>query len=233
MPSASAAAFNDAAQRGAQLIEVDVRQTSDGVLVCVHDDEVPGLGPVVNLNFAALSEVDQDTILTLEQFCLGLDTHDPHRRSGVHLDLKDENFESEAVDRILSSGRPLFVTTPIDASIQRLRFQRPTVAVYLTIGTSRKGLSRAERVRLRVAETFPMHRILRCGATGIAIHYRLATGPLRWWCRTRNLAVVVWTVDRTSELERWLNSSVDVVTTNRPIEAIAIRSASLRSTAPE
>ena len=218
--SATEAAFNDAATRGAEFIEVDVRKTADGILVCVHDDTVANLGRVDELHFNTLGD-DRGSILTYDNFVVNLNKFDPTQRTGIHLDLKDTGYELDAVD--VWGTRALFVTTPHVSSIALLRHERPLVAAYQTIGSSRRGLSRSARVRLRWRETFPMGELRRCGASGIAIHYRLATVPLRWWCRRHGLAIVVWTVDRDSDLDIWLHSNVDVVTTNRPMFALQRR----------
>jgi glycerophosphoryl diester phosphodiesterase len=52
----------------------------------------------------------------------------------------------------------------------------------------------------------------------------LATPFLRRWCHRRGLQVVVWTIDEEKALRRWLRRDVDVVTTNRPLAALRIRS---------
>ena len=230
-PSATKAAFAAAARAGAEWIEVDVRASADGVLVCVHDPSVDGLGDVSTLEWATLSDDDRARILTFDQFLDVLDDADPDRCvTGVHLDLKDEGYEIAAVDAVVGRGRALFATTSIANSVARIRRARPHVDAYLTIGTSRAGLSRRALVRLRASEIFPMWRIARTRATGVAVHHALATNLLRAWCRYRSLAVVVWTVDRDDRLDRWLASDVDVVTTNRPVHALARRREMARTT---
>jgi glycerophosphoryl diester phosphodiesterase len=218
--SASEAAFSAAVQLGAEFIEVDVRQSRDSVLLCIHDDQVPGLGPVDRIDFAALSEVERGGILTFERFAEILDVGDESRKTGVHHDIKAQGYELAAVDLLVAHGRPQFVTTTFASSVKLIRDQRPDVPAYLTIGTSRAGLSRIATLRLRLGETFPMWRIYRCRAQGIAIHHRLATPLIRWWCRQRSLAIVVWTIDRDELLDRWMDRGVDVITTNRPLRGI-------------
>ncbi len=222
-PSASLDAFIEAARHGAEFIEVDVRQCRDGVLVCVHDDVVPGFGRVSDVDYVSLPPGARDGVLTLTHFLLALDGVDPERHSGIHLDLKDAGYEIDAVDALVASGREFFATTSNESSIVRLRRERPSVDAYLTIGTSRVGLSGLTLIRQRLAEGFPMRRIRRTGATGIAIHYRLATPLTRWWCRRHGLAIVVWTVDRPAFVESWLQRDIDVLTTNRPQFALRRR----------
>ena len=218
-PSASRAAFVAAARRGAAMVEVDVRQSADGVLVCVHDPDLPGIGPVAH---ATLAGTD---VFTLEQFLDDLDREDPERRIVVHYDLKDAGYELEAVDALVERHRPFFVTTGEVPSIVLLRRERPDVPAYLTIGRSSAGLSRWATLRLRLSELFPEATIRSCAATGIAIHQTLAWWPTRWWCRRRDLPVAVWTVDADADLQKWLRRPIAVLTTNRPLAALALREA--------
>ncbi len=222
-PSASEAAFAAAATHGAQLIEVDVRQSADGVLLCVHDAEVPGLGLVSELMFRELKDQQRSSILEFERFATLLDELDPDRRIGVHHDIKEVGYELAAVDLLVRHGRPQFVTTTFVSSVKLIRRERPKVVTYLTIGTSRAGLTRGATLRLRLGETVPMWRIFRCRAQGIAVHHRLATRMLRKWCRTVGLGIVVWTIDSPSRLDEWLQRDIDVITTNRPLLAIERR----------
>jgi len=194
------------------------------VLVCVHDPVVEGLGPIDQLRLSALDDEARSRLLTLEGFLDHLDDADPTRSvTGVHLDLKDVGYEIDAVDAVLARRRRLFATTSIANSIALIRRERPDVDAFLTIGTSKAGLSGFALARLRLHERFPMRQIRRTRATGIAVHHALATPSLRRWCQRRGLSVVVWTVDRDDRLEQWLDSDVDVVTTNRPLFALERR----------
>ena len=78
-------------------------------------------------------------------------------------------------------------------------------------------------LRVRAGELFPVVRLWRTRATGVAAHERLATPFLRAWCRVTRRRVVVWTVDDDAGLSRWLTAGVAVVTTNRPRRALERR----------
>jgi glycerophosphoryl diester phosphodiesterase len=49
-PENSLAAFGAAIQRGAHGVELDVHPTRDGALIVHHDAEIPGLGPIAELD---------------------------------------------------------------------------------------------------------------------------------------------------------------------------------------
>jgi glycerophosphoryl diester phosphodiesterase len=225
-PSGSRAAFVAAVGAGAAMVEVDVRQSRDGILVCHHDEAIPELGVICEVNLKGRN------VFTLSQFLDDLDEGDPERRVVVHFDLKAPGYELAAVDALIDRGRPFFVTTGEEASIILLRRMRPAVAAYLTIGRGAGDRGVLAMMWLRCTELFPERAIRRTGATGIAIHHQLAWWPTRWWCERRGLPVVVWTIDDDAGLDRWIHAGVAVVTTNVPVRATRIRAQALRQRNP-
>jgi glycerophosphoryl diester phosphodiesterase len=226
-PSASRAAFVTAARACADLVEVDVRAFADGTLVCVHDPTLPDGTTVTTATRATHPDV-----FTFAAFLDDLDREDPDRRVGVHLDLKGSGYEIPAAEAVRARHRPYFATTSHDASIRRLRDAFPEDDAFLTLGQGREGRGRVTMWRVRLSELVPLRRLRRTGATGVAAHMRLTTRFLRWWCQRTQRRVVVWTVDGNEALHRWLHSSVNVVTTNRPRAALAARDAVSHGTTP-
>ena len=227
-PFASLAAFAQAASKGAELVEVDLRQSADGALVCLHDSELPGLGPLEALSWEAVGDrpAVRARAFGLETLLDTLDRHDPERRTAVHLDLKATGYEAEAVGAILARSRTVVVTTLERASISTVRRSFPHVEALLTLGRDGRGRPLRDRVALRRHELVPFSDLEGCGATGVAVHYLLATPVLRRFCTRRGLSFLVWTVDGDDALQRWLaRHDVDVVTTNRPLAALSIRQA--------
>jgi len=230
-PFATLSAFSSAAAHGAELIEVDVRRTADGTLVCVHDPEVPGVGRIDQVAWSAVGPASAGSpragagrVFALAEFLDALDEHDPARTSEIHLDLKETGYEGAAVAAVLGRSRRLVVTSLEEGSIEAVRSAYPSVPALLTLGRDGRHLRRMERLRLRASELAPFGRVARCGATGVAAHHLLAGPWLRRWCTSRGMQLLVWTVDSDRALERWLGRrDVDVVTTNRPLAAIALR----------
>jgi glycerophosphoryl diester phosphodiesterase len=227
--SATLAAFGSAAERGAEWIEVDVRRTHDGRLVCVHDRALPGIGPITDVDFDALTDDERTEVPTLEEFLAVLDDAEarsahPTHRSGVHLDLKGTGHEVAAIEVLQASGRPYLVTTLHDESVVAVRAAAPDTPVFLTLGRSAAGLGLDGHLRLRCSEIWPYSRLRSCDATGVVVMYPLAHRRMRRWCRANGLTVLVWTIDSTAALERWLaRPDVDIVTTNRPAVALRLR----------
>jgi glycerophosphoryl diester phosphodiesterase len=227
-PYATLAAFAAAAARGAELVEVDVRRTGDGALVCVHDPHVPGLGQVAELNWsdASVQRAAKGRAFGFQELLDVLDEHDPGHLTDVHLDVKEAGLEIEAVDMVLGRSRRPVVTSGEHDVISAVRSRRPEVPALLTIGRDGRGLTGAELVRVRFGEMLPFRQIEQTGATGVAAHFLLAGRVLRQWCTRRGMQLLVWTVDSDDALARWLSrTDVDVVTTNRPLAALAMRDA--------
>ncbi|MGH9169379.1 MAG: glycerophosphodiester phosphodiesterase [Acidimicrobiales bacterium] len=226
--SATLAAFETAAEQGAEWIEVDVRRTADGMLVCVHDPHVPGLGEVAALDYSSLSCDERDKVPTLAEFLEALKrggerASDPVG-SGVHLDLKGTGHEREAVEAIRKSGRGVFVTTRHDKSIELVRASWADVGALLSLPCVEAGHGLVGLARRWAHDLWPYGRLKRSAATGIAAQHLLANVLLRRWCGRRGLTVLVWTVDSTKGLQRWLaRANVDIVTTNRPMAALRLR----------
>jgi glycerophosphoryl diester phosphodiesterase len=218
-PHASREAFLTAIERGAELIEIDVRATHDGLLVCWHDEHLP--------SGVAVRDATRDDIgdlMTWREFVLALSERDPTRRSGIHLDLKDVGYELAAVDPLLESGRPFFVTTLEKSSVRLLRRARPEADAFLTVGRDRGNRSRWSRWWLRASEIFPYWNVMSTNATGVALHHSLLRPRLARWMHRRQLRIVVWTVNGRDSMHRLLaDPAVDALTTNFPLKALAVR----------
>jgi glycerophosphoryl diester phosphodiesterase len=190
---------------------------------------LPGIGRITDVDFATLPDERRAEVPTLEEFLAVLD--DAERgstagaaRSGIHLDLKGTGHEAQTIEVLRGSGRGFLVTTLHDESVTAARAAAPDVPVLLSLGRSGAGLQLGERFRLRCSEVWPYGRLRRCGATGVAAMYLLAHPLLRRWCRKRHMTVLVWTIDSTTALTRWLSRpDVDIVTTNRPATALRLR----------
>jgi len=183
---------------GADLVEVDVRRRPDGVLVCAHDEitaDSPLLSEVVALVGAS--------------------------GAGMHVDLKEPGYEAELVAAI-GSVQPVFFTTGDVDSVRALRAIGATGC--LTLGPSFAGRPVRDALRGVVSDALPWRRIEACDAVGVAVQFRIGWWGLRWWCRRRDLAVLIWTVNEDWRLRRLMRArGVTAVVTDRPGRALALR----------
>lgn len=158
------AAFEAAVELGVDLIEFDVQIGPDGEFVIGHDEP---------------------STLTLREV---LDLI--KGRAQAHVDLKVAEREVDIVDvctEVLGPGG-FIVTTGYEASVVRLRSDRPDVLVGLSLG--------------RVTELYPWRRLRRCRANLIAAHYRLARFGVLAGAQRRGLPVLVWTLNSEASIRR-------------------------------
>ena len=206
----------------AEIIEIDVRSTLDGILICWHDATTPDDVPISQQQLDTVQQKIDPWLW--DDFVIALATNDPEHQIAVHLDLKATGYELQAVDALIELGQPFFVTTLEQTSIALLRAERPNEDAFLTIGRAREGRSAFSYFVLRCSELFPMHNVRKTNATGIAIHHQLLRRHIQWWARRRHLRVVVWTVNSSTGISSSFRSDIiDAVTTNFPLKALDLR----------
>lgn len=232
-PDGSTAALAAAVACGAELVELDVVLTRDGVAGRRAGDV--DLAELRSLCAAA------DRPLTTFDEALELLAG----RVRPHLDLKpapgvvrgpavgggawEVAVVRRAVEVLGDDG--VVVTTTHDASVAAVRaWARGAGLAGLPVGLSMGGgLSGPLRRRVAVglSELFPRRRLARCDATLVVANRWLARWLHRRLART-GTPLLVWTVDDDGELRRWLASTAWVVTTNRPSRALDLRAAGER-----
>jgi glycerophosphoryl diester phosphodiesterase len=218
--------YENAIAAGVDMVEIDVRRTRDGVLVCRHDESVAGVGAIADVDYASLTAAGGQPLIRAEELL-----EKAAGRAVCHLDVKACGYELALVDLaadILGPGG-FVVTSTEAASVELIRSARPTATSVLTIGRSMKNAGAAAVVKNRLQEVFPFGAIRACGANGVAVHWGLVTAPLLSFARRHDLFVMVWTVNREWQMRRYLDcADVDVVVTDRPIAARKIRAAARR-----
>jgi len=144
-----------------------------------------------------------------------------------HLDLKDTGGEETVVEMALDILGPgnFVVTTLEDESVAAIKARFPAVPAALSLGRDLHEVPRAAWAATRLSELFPMRRLRACRADWVAVHRRLATAGVLARCHRGGIRTMVWTVDMDSEIRRWLTDPrVAVLITNRPADAVAMRS---------
>lgn len=212
--------FRAAVAAGAEFVEFDVRRTRDGALVVYHDARAARRKPVATLTHAELCRlVGYDVPLAAEVMRLLAG------RAMAHLDLKSAESAAPAVEsavEILGPGG--FVATTGDSAVlAKIKSRYPTASAGLTIGG--KLADDALRVRRsQVAVTTVLGRAISCRADWAVLHRGLARRDLLEQCQRRGIRTMIWTVNHDRALSRWLAQPwVDVVVTDRPTRAAAIR----------
>lgn len=228
MPDNSLTAFELAIEAGADLVELDVRRTADGLLVAHHSARRRGV-PLGKLTYEELVQRSRHRPPALEEvlaLCSG--------RVGVDLEIKEHGFEAQAlelVDRRLSPEHAV-VTSFHAGVIHEVKSLRPTLRCGLVVGlsgmrASRAGVDRAvlDPARACGADFIVVHQLL-TGLRPQSRRRRLRESPLLAAAADAGLPLVVWTVNGLRRLTHFISDPrVAAVITDLPAAAIELRRA--------
>jgi glycerophosphoryl diester phosphodiesterase len=215
-PANTPAAFEAAIAVGADVVELDVRRTADGVLVVHHNASRRGV-PLVRLSRHEPPQLD--TVLDL---CAG--------RIALDIEVKEPGYEAEVIEA--ASRRfpreQLLYTSFEESVISTIRRLDPSARCGLLLGPGRL------RSRTQRYEGLPFDLAERCGADLLAVHQWLA--PLRRGSRrvpgtgllaeaqARGFPMMVWTVDGPQRLRAYLaDGRVAGIITDLPGLAVETR----------
>ncbi|KUN88479.1 glycerophosphodiester phosphodiesterase family protein [Streptomyces griseoruber] len=229
--AATLRAYEDAVGSGAEYAEFDIRRTADGVLVVHHDARAggptgPPVGRITYTELCGRAGYDVPAVEEVMALVAG--------RLAGHLDLKETGYEHEVVDRAVALlGRDGFVATTLeDRSVAAITRAFPGVRTALSLGRDRREVGLARLAATRAGELFPLRRLRACGAHGVAVHHLLARATVLRRAARHGLFTLVWTVNDDPGLRRFLaDTRVDVLVTDRPRRAVALRDETRRTLA--
>jgi glycerophosphoryl diester phosphodiesterase len=223
-PENTPAAFEAAIALGADVAELDVRRTADGVLVVHHNASRRGV-PLAMLTYSGLVRLSRhepprfDTVLDL---CAG--------RIALDIEVKEAGYEAEVIEE--SSRRfprnRLLYTSFEESVIGTIKRLDPDARCGLLLGPGRLR-SRAQRY-----EALPFDLAERCGADLLAVHQwlapvrrrrrRVAGTDLLAEAQARGFPMMVWTVDGPQRLRAYLaDGRVAGIITDLPGLAVETR----------
>jgi glycerophosphoryl diester phosphodiesterase len=214
-------AFEHAIRVGADIIELDVHRTRDGVLVVHHDARIGGItGPRIrDLDFAQLPPVGPraEPIPTLEQV-----VRLSRGRVKLDVELKASGFEHEAADmlRALVPANQFVMKSFLPESVALLSATRPDI----TVGMLVPHLPGAGIVRRTVGGAGLARDAALLGADFIGSNHRQVSGRLLDRARADGLSVWVWTVNDARRMARLVaDPRVSVVITDDTPMALSTR----------
>lgn len=211
-------AFRAAHAAGADGVELDVRTTSDDVLVVHHDPRIAGYGPIWNRPFERL-RTEQPHVPTLDEAfgaCGGMlvDIEIKNQPSEPGFDPSHRIAElvaawidaSGVIDRVI-------VTSFTRDTIGALKIASPDITTGQLVG---RGGTIEEWIEFAVDDghewILPHRRYLKRDTSMIGA------------AQAAGLSVGVWTVDGRRWLEAFGESGVDAVITNDPAKALDVYS---------
>lgn len=233
-PENTITSFDLAVALGSDLLELDVRMTSDGVPVVHHDrtlartarpsrrDEIALLtrGEIARLDVGSWFNESFPTrggatFLGLRPLCLDEVLQRYGALAGLCIELKDParhpRIEAKVVSALERAGligrgpHPLVVQSFDLASLVRLRGLRPHIALVLL---TQPGVPKA-----RIAEA--LGRVSRV-VDGVTAHAGSVDGRLVRQLHDSGLTAGAWTANHSSEMARLLDCGVDAIVTDHP-----------------
>jgi glycerophosphoryl diester phosphodiesterase len=190
---------------GADMVEIDVRRTRDGVLVAHHDPDVAGV-PIADLTYAEVLAREEHPPTTVESIILL-----GRGRVWFDIELKESGYEEQVLDLVVRFLSPsdFIVTSFLDEAV---------VAV--------KELG--YRAGLLYEEDFASDHILgraqRCGADLLLPQIEVAHEKHVQAAAAAGFPVMVWTANDSLRLAQLLGDSRVVgVITDVPDLALAVR----------
>lgn len=211
-PENTLAAFERAIQDGADFVELDVMETSDGQVVVFHDKDymkVAGVPVKVwEATYEELARIDigshfspeyhqQRTPLLREALELCRD------RVPVVIELKDYGRGQRLVERVIE------VVEDLDMSQQ-------VMVMSLSVPLVRETKRLRPDWTVGVLSAVAVGRLADMEADFLAINAKTATRSLLQQANRQRKPVYVWTIDSESAMLHYLSLGVDGIITNRP-----------------
>ncbi len=220
-PAGTYEAYVSALETGAEYVEFDIRRTADAQLVVYHDAGIDGGKALATISYSRLCELaghEVPRVTDVMRLVAG--------KAIGHLDLKELGGEDMIIEQALEIlGPGNFVATTLeDASVAAIKARFPDVPVALSLGRDLSQMPWLMRFSARRQDLYPLSRLRACGADWAAIHQRLALAGVLRQCHRQGIRTMIWTVNSDTMIARWLaDTRVDVVVTDRPRHAIALR----------
>jgi len=187
------------------MVEVDIHCTADGHLVLWHDDTLP-MGdariPLARANRAALQSVDIGQGERIIGLADGLDA--VRGSAALLIDLKADGLAEQIVETIRACGeQPGVVCGHFWESLREIKRRAPEIGTSLTLD---------HRWRQRYGDDV----IERIDMDAVTVDWRILDAAFIERCHACGLAVLAWTVDDLTLMERLLAMGVDGLTSNCP-----------------
>jgi glycerophosphoryl diester phosphodiesterase len=200
---------------GADIIEVDVRATKDGVAILRHDPEIYTsdcrIQRVDQVTFQEIVNFDENQmIVTVEEV---LDLVLKHNKT-LNLDMKDINSidptmkivkEKKMKDHVIFSG----------CDKEKAFYIHKNYPGFRVLFNVDESLFDFKNYDYRSAIQKTCHDAMNMSCCGINIEYKHCKKELIEYAHARFLPVAIWTVDKREEMETYTEMKVYSITTNK------------------
>jgi glycerophosphoryl diester phosphodiesterase len=209
------AAFTNAIDVGADMVEFDVRRTRDGELIAFHDAVAGGV-PVSGLTrdeIEAAAGVRPPLLAEVLRVCAG--------RIRLDVELKEDGYVTDVMTVLREGFDPaqLVVTSFLPAVVAQAKRAFPEVKTGLLVGEGGPVTDLPARLR----ELFPVDLARRVRADYLAPHYRLAALGVMRRAAAAGLPCLLWTVNSPDLIRRYAaDPRVAVIITDVAAQAVSI-----------
>jgi glycerophosphoryl diester phosphodiesterase len=214
-PENTLPAFELAAQQGADMIELDVQRSADGVLVVFHDDTTErwdGRARLVSeCTLAELQALDigGEKVATLAETCMFAREHS----MPLNVELKAAGFAAEVAEMLRAERveELVLISSFVEAALIEIAAASPALPRAYLMGTETYNPA------VRVREGWPFSALRRPSSAAWHPAYEL---PLLTWLiprvRKAGFQVNVWTVDDVAWMRKLVALGVEGIITNTP-----------------
>ena len=218
-PENTMVAYEAAIDVGADFMELDVRQTAGGEIVCIHDASVDrttdGEGMVEEMTLAEVQALDAgswiDDDFAGERIPLLRDVLEQIApRLVVDIEIKQREIAGQVVEIVRQTDAVRRVTV-VSFDLDDLRTAKAAErAVACGLITSGPDEDEGQTERDLIASA------LDCGANFISCSHRSVTPTLVRECHLMGLALMAWTMDEPEDIRRMMEMQVDGLVSNHP-----------------
>ncbi|MGI5817179.1 MAG: glycerophosphodiester phosphodiesterase [Armatimonadota bacterium] len=216
-PENTMAAFEAAVEVGADFMELDVRATVDGEIVCIHDATVDrttdGSGEVAQMTLAEVQALDAGRWIGAAHAGEGvpllrevLEVIAP--RVVVDIEIKQRGI-AEQVAGIVREAGALRRASVISFDREDIRVAKSTEPA-LACGLITSGPEEGSTEQALIGSA------LECGASFVSCSHRAVTPTLVRECHLTGLLLLAWTMDEPEDIARMIDLQVDGLVSNYP-----------------
>jgi len=208
-PENTMPAFELAIAQGADVVECDVRRTSDGALLLLHDATVDrttsGTGPLRQMTAAQAQALDAGDGERIPELCEILEL--ARGRVRVNVDLKEADLVDDAVAAVRAAGAEGGVTfiSFLPEVWERLDELAPDTPMIHLVDSA------AALASLAMGDPGGQHV-----ATGVGVPFAIVNAGTVEGMHRHGYGVFAWTVDDEDEMRRLIACDVNGIVTNRP-----------------
>lgn len=208
--------FRLAVELAADMVEFDVRITSDRKLVVIHDSTFHDM-PISYQTFAELNRAaaeDGYQIPTFEEvvkFCAG--------KIFMDIEVKDSGYEKELVHILhkYCTYEQYSVKSFFDPVVYRVKKIDPKITTGLLLGKDHPGFIG------RMKEVFPVRRLRQAKCDFVAPFWVFSSRCFVWRLHRKGYPVYVWTVNTEGLIRKLIRRGVDGVITDKPDLGLIVR----------